>query len=525
MELNTIIPYWFPDDSYQEFWFDGSPDEYIKLNYSKLLQREENGEFDELISNDNILSRIILLDQFTRNIYRNTNKIYKNDSKAFNLANKIIKDNKDKDFKLNHRIFILMPYRHSKNSDLLDIVLNKIEEYESEFPNNKLLNKFKMATLKSYTFLNDRIKVINNICDSFNLDKFKDIIDDNCLSFDIKNIDLVNIKNYPLYVTLKTFYTKTFPNISDRNIGISLSGGVDSMVMAYICKILESEGFINKLVMVHLEYINRDEASKESEMLQDWCAFNNIPIILRKISHMKRDSVERNFFEEETRKMRFETYKYAIKNYGINCFCLGHHYGDMGENVLMNIFKGRDILDLFVMDPDSILDGVRILRPMLTHPKKDIYEISNIFNIPYFKDSTPDWSCRGVLRRKIMPNLIDQYGEGIHKNLAGLGVKSKEWEYIINTMVIKPFLDKVKYYEDKIQFEITKIEIEQPKVFWTKIFLEVFHSTKNRMVSMKSLDSCLNMIKKRYGTSEKLKINFSNKLRGDFENNILTIFL
>ncbi len=92
-------------------------------------------------------------------------------------------------------------------------------------------------------------------------------------------------------------------------------------------------------------------------------------------------------------------------------------------------------------------------------------------------------------------------------------------------MVIKPFLDKVKYFEDKIQFEITKVEIDQPKVFWTKIFLEVFHSTKNRMVSMKSLDSCLNMIKKRYGTSEKLKINFSNKLHGEFQNNIMTIYL
>lgn len=525
MELSTIIPYWFPNDNYQEFWFDGTPDEYIRMNYSELLMKEENGEFDNLNNNEELLSRIILLDQFTRNIYRNTNKIYKNDTKALNLANKLLK--KDKEFKLSHRIFILMPLRHSKNSDLLDIILEKIEEYFIEFPDNKLLNKFKLATLKSFTPLHDRIKIINpdDSKKTFNLDHYKDITDDNCIGFNIKNVDLINIKNYPLYNTLKTFYTKSYPNISDRNIGISLSGGVDSMVMGYICKALELEGYINKLIMVHLEYINRDEASLESEMLQEWCEFNNIPLILRKISHMKRDSVERNFFEEETRKMRFETYKFTMKNYGVNCFCLGHHYGDMGENVLMNIFKGRDILDLFVMEPDSILEGVRILRPMLAHPKKDIYEISNVFNIPYFKDSTPDWSCRGVLRRKIMPNLIDQYGEGIHKNLASLGTKSKELEYIINTMVINPFMDKVKFSEDKIQFEITKVEIDQPKVFWIKIFLEIFHSMKHRMISMKNLESNLTMIIRRFNSSDKLKINFSNKLKGEFENNTLTIFL
>lgn len=124
-----------------------------------------------------------------------------------------------------------------------------------------------------------------------------------------------------------------------------------------------------------------------------------------------------------------------------------------------------------------------------------------------------------------MPNLIDQYGEGIHKNLASLGTKSKEWEYIINTMVIKPFLNKVKFSEDNIQFEITKIEIDQPKVFWIKIFLEIFHSAKFRMISMKNLESNLIMIKKRFDSTDKLKINFSNKLKGEFDKNILTIFL
>ena len=120
MELLDIINYWFPDDNYQEFWFDQSPDEYIKLNFYDLLNKEENGDFDNLNSNQELLSRIILLDQFTRNIYRNTNKIYKNDLKALSLAKKIISNNLDFEYKLNHRIFILMPYRHTKNSDYLE---------------------------------------------------------------------------------------------------------------------------------------------------------------------------------------------------------------------------------------------------------------------------------------------------------------------------------------------------------------------------------------------------------------------
>ena len=45
------------------------------------------------------------------------------------------------------------------------------------------------------------------------------------------------------------------------------------------------------------------------------------------------------------------------------------------------------------------------------------------------------------------------------------------------------------------------------------------------MISMKNLESNLIMIKKRFDSTDKLKINFSNKLKGEFDKNILTIFL
>ena len=42
--------------------------------------------------------------------------------------------------------------------------------------------------------------------------------------------------------------------------------------------------------------------------------------------------------------------------YELNGICLGHHYGDLGENVLMNIFNGRELLDLFVMETKSTIE-------------------------------------------------------------------------------------------------------------------------------------------------------------------------
>jgi uncharacterized protein (DUF924 family) len=68
MSLASILEYWFPNEKYQSFWFDGSPDEYIKNTYLELLAEEETGKHDYLQDNHHIVARIVLLDQFTRNI-------------------------------------------------------------------------------------------------------------------------------------------------------------------------------------------------------------------------------------------------------------------------------------------------------------------------------------------------------------------------------------------------------------------------------------------------------------------------
>ena len=58
------------------------------------------------------------------------------------------------------------------------------------------------------------------------------------------------------------------------------------------------------------------------------------------------------------------------------------------------------MLDLSVMHEINTVNGVNIARPFLDHPKKDIYDLAHNFMIPYFLDTTPDWSNRGKMRRK-----------------------------------------------------------------------------------------------------------------------------
>jgi tRNA(Ile)-lysidine synthase TilS/MesJ len=51
------------------------------------------------------------------------------------------------------------------------------------------------------------------------------------------------------------------------------------------------------------------------------------------------------------------------------------------------------------MKPFMEQNGALMIRPMLEQPKSVVYDFASKFYIPYTKDTTPNWSCRGVMRR------------------------------------------------------------------------------------------------------------------------------
>jgi tRNA(Ile)-lysidine synthetase-like protein len=515
--IKDIIEFWFPNQDYQKFWFDGSVDQLIIKKYNNILIQAENNMFKNWEEDKmGILALVILFDQFTRNIYRNSEERKKNDVIAVELSLKIINNNLDLEYPLYQRIFFLLPLRHQRNTKMLNLVMGRIKLYEKT-ENNSFLERFKYATLKNYGDVYDTIKYISNKISEFKEIK-EDILDDNCTNYknkisssQISEEQKLEINNN-LISNIESFYKNLDKNI---NIGISLSGGVDSMVLLYISKYLEVKNKINKVIAIHLEYVNREEAKYETEYIINWCQFLGVPIYLRKIEHMSRDngSIDRDFYEEETKRIRFNTYKYVINKEKLHGICLGHHFGDLGENVLMNIFNGRDLLDLFVMDEISIIEEVKILRPMLKNIKDDIFDFAHKNYIPYMKDTTPDWSCRGVLRKKLMPTLVDQYGTGIYNNLAKLGNRSKQWDIVMKSCILEPIISNIIYGPLGCVIPLSVNILNFSDVLWTKILITVFHKMGINMISQKSLLPFIDWVKKSYNTKSCM-LRFSNKYMG-----------
>ena len=112
-----IIKFWFCKKPDYNKWFKSKKkyDKYIKNNFINTLKSAENGDlFHWIYQKDSFLALIILLDQFSRHIYRGTINAYKNDNMAINIVKLCINKYINK-LDVYEKIFILLPFQHSEN--------------------------------------------------------------------------------------------------------------------------------------------------------------------------------------------------------------------------------------------------------------------------------------------------------------------------------------------------------------------------------------------------------------------------
>tara|TARA_Y100000816_G_C26105174_1_gene586979 strand:+ start:232 stop:717 length:486 start_codon:yes stop_codon:yes gene_type:complete len=147
--MDQILNYWFPTPEYQSFWFSSKIDNDIKIKFNEILNNISN-ENNIKTDPNYLLASIIVLDQFTRNIYRNTPNAYQNDTKALKLAKFFFDKQYDTNLPINKLVFALMPFRHSEDIKDQQFVLSKIKKLEEIYSNNLIFNKFKKASIKSY---------------------------------------------------------------------------------------------------------------------------------------------------------------------------------------------------------------------------------------------------------------------------------------------------------------------------------------------------------------------------------------
>jgi uncharacterized protein (DUF924 family) len=104
-------------------------DHHLGRTYGNDVQAALRGELDRWAdSTRGSLALVILLDQFTRNIYRGTRRMYEGDEKALAICLQVIDRGDDKCLSNDERQFLYMPLMHSEDRAIQDRSLAKFAE-------------------------------------------------------------------------------------------------------------------------------------------------------------------------------------------------------------------------------------------------------------------------------------------------------------------------------------------------------------------------------------------------------------
>ena len=114
---DSVLAFWFEETTPKHWWVKSDDfDHLIRERFASLHSAAERCELDDWRTTaDGRLAEIILLDQFSRNIYREHPRSFANDALALGLAQEAVTAKADVELAPARRAFIYMPYMHSES--------------------------------------------------------------------------------------------------------------------------------------------------------------------------------------------------------------------------------------------------------------------------------------------------------------------------------------------------------------------------------------------------------------------------
>ena len=128
--IDEILQFWFEDIEHSR-WFKKDPefDRELEQRFGHVLTLANNDQLDGWCDTPRgRLALIILLDQFSRNVYRGTYRSFEADPKALSLAVDGIEDGSDQALSLEQRSFFYLPVRHAEDLARQELGLAKTRE-------------------------------------------------------------------------------------------------------------------------------------------------------------------------------------------------------------------------------------------------------------------------------------------------------------------------------------------------------------------------------------------------------------
>ena len=279
----------------------------------------------------------------------------------------------------------------------------------------------------------------------------------------------------------------------DENFGVAVSGGPDSLALAFLAKIYSiKRKLLPKFFIV--DHKLRSESTKEAKVVKD--LLKKI-LITPEILTWKGKKPSKNI-QSLARIKRYELIYKQCDKYKIKNILIGHHQDDLFENFFIRMLRGSGLKGLISLDKENKIGDKNLLRPLLDQKKEDLVFLSkNVFNF-YVQDPTNnDEKYQRIKIRKLIKELQKN---GLDKNKFFKTIKNLKYSNKVVNFYVSENLKKNTFFSDRSN-----------KLILNKIF---FHQPYE--VIFRAFSESIKLIGKKYYSVRGKKLD---KIIKDIENN------
>ncbi len=149
-DAKKVLDFWLQQNT-KPFWFakDEDFDKTVTAKFLATLEQAKRGELgDWRASTKGRLAEIIVLDQFSRNIFRDSSQAFAQDGMALVLAQEIVRQPDFDKLNQDERNFALMPFMHAESATIHQQALPLFKKYASadtlafEYKHQAIIERF-----------------------------------------------------------------------------------------------------------------------------------------------------------------------------------------------------------------------------------------------------------------------------------------------------------------------------------------------------------------------------------------------
>jgi tRNA(Ile)-lysidine synthase len=190
-----------------------------------------------------------------------------------------------------------------------------------------------------------------------------------------------------------------FPFLQEKRLLLAVSGGVDSMVLLYLCHQLDLN-----FAVAHCNFqLRGDESDGDEIFVKVICEALKRPVFTQKFVTAAFAKEQKQSIQVVARNLRYEWFNTLLQKYDYDYVLTAHQLDDSIETFLINFTRGTGLQGLTGIPEQN----GKIIRPMLIFSRNEIATFAKNNKVLWREDSSnaSDRYVRNKLRHQVLPVL------------------------------------------------------------------------------------------------------------------------